>query len=68
MAERVTILSPLDLKPGSVSPDGHVVKEATMYYGDPRLIAVHVEYTDGKIDAFSWPSGKGWFVNGRVGT
>lgn len=64
--KQVVILSPLDLRPGSVSPEGRVIKQAQMYYGDPRMIAVHVVYTDDTIDAFSWPNGTGWTVDGRT--
>lgn len=67
MPDRVVVLSPLDLKPGSVSPQGKVVKYSRMYYGDPKFVVVHVVYTDESIDAFSWPNGVGWTVDGNVG-
>lgn len=62
MGERVLILSPLDLQPGATAPDGRVVEKTTMYYGDPRVIACHVTFTDGTMHAYSWPNGAGWQV------
>lgn len=67
MPDRVVILSPTDLKPGTVSPQGKVIHYSRMHYGDPKFIVVQVVYTDETIDAFSWPNGAGWTVDGNVG-
>lgn len=56
----------MDLKPGSIAPDGRIVAHSEMYYGDPRMIAVHVTFEDGTMTALSWPNGSGWTVNGRT--
>ncbi len=62
----VTILSPLDLKPGSISPDGRVVKRARMY-ATGKMVVVDAQFTDGTSTALMWPSGRGWTVDGRTG-
>jgi len=66
MSDTITILSPLDLKPGATNPQGQVVATATLYANGPTVV-VGGRYTDGELFAFQWPSGSGWTVNGRTG-
>lgn len=64
--KRIVILSPLDVKPGSIAPDGRVVKSAHMWVsGTDVLVAAMFE--DETQQVFMWPSGTGWTVDGRVG-
>ena len=66
MGERrqIVILSPLDLKRGSVAPDGRVIKKSTMIAA-LREVVVDVEFEDGTSGAYMWPNGSGWTVDGR---
>lgn len=66
MAETLTILSPLDVKPGTVAPDGRIVAKSTMYVSED-FVATEVVFDDGSLKAFAWPNGKGWVVDGQVG-
>lgn len=63
---QVVILSPKDLKPGSVDPKGRVVKLATMFSSATAQIVVSVEFEDGTSGAYMWPNGSGWTVDGRT--
>lgn len=70
MAARVHILSPTDLKPGSVSPNGRVIEKATLFVNkDAGTVIVAVEYEGesalrGGGDVFMWPLANGWAVDG----
>lgn len=66
MAGTVTILSPLDVKPGSIDPSGRVVESAKMYVSH-GVIVIDAKFTDETSSAFMWPSGSGWVVDGRTG-
>lgn len=61
MSARVIILSPLDLKPGTVNADGRVVAKVEIHYTDTTMVA-GVDYQDGTSGAFMWPLGNGWKV------
>ena len=61
MSKQIVILSPYDLKPGTVDPNGRVVEKAVLHYNAEHMIAA-VDYTDGSFDAISWPLGTGWIV------
>lgn len=67
MPERrtLTILAPTDLKPGTIAPDGRVVKRATLRASRTDVI-VTVEYQNNTSASFMWPNGSGWTVNGRT--
>ncbi len=72
MTDRVVILSPLDLKPGTQTPEGLIVKSANLLAqqggeSSSELVLVEVEYTNGGTQVFSWPSGAGWVVDGNIG-
>lgn len=68
MATRIVILSPLDLKPGTISPNGKVVASATIYApGGAQSVVADVRFEDGTSEAVMWPSGIGWTVDGKVG-
>ena len=68
MATTITILSPLDIKPGAQEPSGKTVQSVRQYY-DARHAAYAVEATfeDGSVQVFLWPTAKGWVVDGQVG-
>ncbi len=68
MAEprKVFILSPMDVKKGSIDPKGRVVKTATLFSGHPDQIVVSVEFEGGGSAAYMWPNGSGWTVDGRT--
>jgi hypothetical protein len=63
--QQIFMLAPSDLKPGSISPEGKVVKRATIS-ATTKLIVVHVTFEDGTSTAYMWPSGSGWTVDGRT--
>lgn len=63
--QQITILSPLDLVPGAIDPDGRVVETARISYSRRDVIA-YVEFEDGTTSAYLWPNGSGWTVNGRT--
>lgn len=62
---KLTILSPLDLKPGATDPTGRVVKSSKVY-ADPRNVVAEVTFEDGTSTAMLWPNGSGWTVDGRT--
>jgi hypothetical protein len=62
--QRIWVLAPSDLKPGSIAPDGRVVKRATLT-ASAKAVVASVEFTDNTSGAYMWPSGFGWTVDGR---
>lgn len=59
MPTQIPILSPLDIVPGAVSPDGRTIAQASLF-STPRVVLVTVEYSDGATDRFTWPTSTGW--------
>lgn len=67
--QRITILSPTDLKVGTVAPDGREVALVTAYWPEDESVVVvllSVTFTDGSEAVYSWPNGAGWTVDGRT--
>lgn len=62
---KVHILSPLDVRPGSIDPKGRVVKKAQLHHGHPDQILVSAEFEGGGSAVYMWPNGSGWTVGGR---
>jgi hypothetical protein len=62
--KKVFVLAPSDVKPGSIDPQGRVVKQATLYANNKGVV-VGVEFEDGTSGAYMWPNGSGWTVDGR---
>lgn len=67
MTATVVILAPTDIKPGSVAPDGRVVKEVKFYPNAAKqTLLAGVTYEDETVGALIWPLGFGWTVDGRT--
>jgi hypothetical protein len=61
VTRKIIVLDPTMLKPGTINPQGKVIKTARLIEdkGDDVLVA-DIEYTDGTFGAFIWPLGGRW--------
>lgn len=66
MTQTITVLTPADIRPGATDSEGRVVKHATMITTS-KVLVVNVGFENGESDVLTWPIGKGWTVDGRVG-
>ncbi len=63
--QKIFILAPSDLKPGSIAPDGRIVERARIT-ANSKAVVVSVKFTNDTSTAYMWPSGSGWTVDGRT--
>lgn len=65
MTHRIHVLSPADLKPGTITPAGRVIEKVTLYENPSGgTLLAGIETEGGKLEALSWPLAYGWTVDG----
>lgn len=66
MTRQILLLAPGDVKPGTVAPDGRVVKHVELHESAEKgALVMGVTYEDDTLSALMWPLGYGWTVDGR---